>query len=350
MKKHRIKSIVTCLFVFVLLFTPLSIGHAYEKVPTAGVAINGEMVDGIDPIKLDGTYYLPVIYLSKILGYNDIRFESPTKTYELTDGSTAVRLTMGGTRARRGDEYINVEPPRWIEETGYVSLDAASALFNAFIYFKPENGSIQVEKPATKYRVQRGDTLWAIAQAHHTTVQAIKAKNELGSNLIYPGQILKLPSWEGAKEMEPIKEEKPVGDYNPAPAKDVAAAIIEEAKKYIGAGYKFGATYHEAPNLFDCSSYTQFVYGKHGISLPRNSRQQAAVGTHVAVSDLQPGDLVFFSTPDLYSDGRVGHLGIYMGNGDMIHASSSRGVHIAENFLDIGYWQNNYLFAKRVID
>ncbi|WP_218197415.1 hypothetical protein, partial [Pseudomonas sp. 2995-1] len=75
MKKHRINLFVTCLIVFVILFTLLNMAQAFERVPTAGVAINGEMVDGIDPIKLEGTYYLPVIYLSKILGYNDIRFE-----------------------------------------------------------------------------------------------------------------------------------------------------------------------------------------------------------------------------------------------------------------------------------
>ncbi|MBU9714838.1 NlpC/P60 family protein [Evansella tamaricis] len=351
MNKHRRFNFILASFILIVsIVTPFQVANAYEQIPTAGIVVNGKTVDGIDPIRLNGTYYLPFTKLAKILGYNDLRFESPTKTYEITDGSTTVRITMGGTRARRGDEYINIQAPRWINETGYVSLAAASSLFNSYIYFKPENGSIQVEKPATKYIVQRGDSLWLIAQAHHTTVAKLKAINELTSDLIYPNQVLKLPAWEDSKETEPIKEKKPVSDNNPAPRSEVANAIIGEAKKYIGAGYKFGATYQEAPYLFDCSSYTQFVFGKHGIALPRNSRQQASVGTHVAVSNLEPGDLVFFSSPDLYSDGRVGHLGIYIGNGDMIHASSSRGVHIARDFLNIGYWKQNYLFAKRVID
>lgn len=123
--------------------------------------------------------------------------------------------------------------------------------------------------------------------------------------------------------------------------------IISEAQKYLGAGYKFGATLNEAPNLFDCSSYTQFVFGKNGIQLPRTSRDQAALGT--AVTNFKKGDLLFFTTNDLYSDGRVGHVGIYMGNGDMIHASTSKGVSIVTNVMNNSYWSKNYLFAKRII-
>ncbi|ADU30451.1 C40 family peptidase [Evansella cellulosilytica] len=351
-KKSSFRSKVVSLFVLIFVFNALVVGQAsaYEQVPTAGVAVNGEMVDGIDPIKLNGEYYVPLINMAKILGYNHIQFESNTKTYEMTDGSTVVRTTMGGTRARRGDEFMNIDAPRWLNETAYVSLDAASALFNSYIYFKAENGSVQVEKPAQKYEVHAGDSLWRIAQAHHTTIQAIKDANNLTSNIIYPGQLLKLPARDKVKETEPVKEKQPVEVKDPAPTKDIRTQILNEAQQYIGAGYKFGATLNEAPNLFDCSSYTQFVFGNLGIQLPRTSREQAQLGTTVSLNNLQPGDLVFFTNHDLYSDGRVGHLGIYMGNGDMIHASSSRGVHIATNFMDINYWKNNYVFSKRIID
>ncbi|SDZ58744.1 peptidoglycan endopeptidase LytE [Evansella caseinilytica] len=353
MEKRNILSLrvfFVCLLAMLMMIQGVAAApaKAYERVPTAGVAINGKMVNGIDPIRLDGHYYVPFTELARILGYNDIRFESQTKTYQVTDGSTVVRTTMGGTLARRGNEYINVQPPRWINETAYVPLNGASALFNANIYFKPENGSVQIEKPATKYRIQPGDTLSQIAKSHHTTVQALKSANQLTGDLIYAGQLLKLPPSGQAKEMEPIDEHRRVEETNPAPAADLRNSIVAEAKKYLGAGYKFGATLNEAPNLFDCSSYTMHVFAQHGISLPRTSREQAALGT--TVTSFQPGDLVFFTTPDLYSDGRVGHLGIYIGNGDMIHASSSRGVHIAENFMNIGYWKDNYLFAKRVIE
>ncbi len=287
------------------------------------------------------------IDLAKALGYNSIKFEKDTKTYEVTDGSTVIRTTMGGHRAKKGNEYVNIKPPRWINNTAYISLHAGGALFNSYIYFKKENGSIQVQKPAQQYMVHTGDTLWNISRIHHTSVYELKRINNLTSNLIKDGQKLKLPSGEKAKEMEPIKEQEPIKKENTNSLTTIRQDILAEAKKYLGAGYKFGATLQEAPKLFDCSSYTQLVFKNNGITLPRVSRDQASLGTRV--TDLKAGDLMFFTIKDMYSDGRVGHVGIYMGDGSMIHASSSKGVTITENVLQNPYWSKNYLFTKRVI-
>lgn len=346
-----VKKITVVLIMICLLSTIGTPALAYQTIPEAGIAINGKMVDGITPIKVNGKYYLPFRQLTNILGYNHVQYESNTMTYEVTDGSTVVRLTMGGSRARRGDELMNIDPPQWINNQAYVSLDAASALFNSFIYFKPENGSIQVEKPASKYRVQSGDTLWLISQAHHTTVQRLMAANGLTSTLIYPGQVLKLPAREFTKEIEPIYEKKPVPQVPKVPERQLALTrqITNTAQRFIGAGYKFGATLLEAPRLFDCSSYTQYVFRENGVPIPRTSREQAGIGVPVAAANLKEGDLLFFQSPTLYSDGRVGHVGIYMEGGHMIHASSSNGVHITYNVLNNSYWGRNYLFSKRVI-
>lgn len=337
------------LLAFVLIFVCLgntSLVLAYEHVPTAGVFINGKVVDGINPIKIDGVYYVPLTQLAKILNYNSITFEEDTLTYEMTDGSTKLRATMGGYRAKKGNEYINIKPPRWINKTGYISMDAGSALFNVYMYFKPENGSIQIERPARQYVVHSGDSLWMIARAHHITVDQLKAANNLTSNAIYDGQILKLPPSQG-KEMEPAKEHKPVPKQSGTAVKDKRNKVIEVGKQYIGATYKWGATLNDVPHHFDCSSYTMHVFQQIGINLPRVSRDQAAVGS--TVNNLTTGDLMFFTQTDAYSDGRVSHVGIYMGNGDMIHASSSKGVTITKNVLSNPYWSKNYLFSKRVI-
>ncbi|RXI97830.1 LysM peptidoglycan-binding domain-containing protein [Anaerobacillus alkaliphilus] len=336
------------LLIITLSITATPVTAFYENVPEAGIAINGKMVDGIKPIRINGKYYIPFTTVSKILGYNFIQFERNTSTFEVTDGSTVVRMTMGGSRARRGDEYMNIDPARWVNNTAYVSLDAASSLFNSFIYFKQENGSIQVEKPASRYRVQAGDTLWLIAQAHHTTVQRLMAANGLTSSQIFVGQVLRLPPREHTKEMEPIKEKRPV-ERAPQGSTTIQTEVINVARTAIGAGYKFGATLAEAPRLFDCSSYTQWAFGQRGVTIPRTSREQAGIGVSVATNSLRQGDLLFFQSPTLYSDGRVGHVGIYMDGGHMIHASSSNGVHITYNVLNNSYWGRNYLFAKRII-
>ncbi len=116
--------------------------------------------------------------------------------------------------------------------------------------------------------------------------------------------------------------------------------VIQTSLSYIGVPYVFGGT---TPSGFDCSGFTKYVFASAGISLPRTADVQYEVGTPVAYNDLMPGDLVFFST---YTYG-ASHVGIYLGNGRFINASSSRGVAI--DSLNSSYWGSRYIGARRVI-
>ena len=89
-------------------------------------------------------------------------------------------------------------------------------------------------------------------------------------------------------------------------------AIVNTAKKYLGVKYVYGGT---TPAGFDCSGLVKYVFNKNGISVSRTSASQALQGKKVSTSDLQPGDLLFFT-----KNGRVHHVGIYAGGGQMIHA------------------------------
>jgi cell wall-associated NlpC family hydrolase len=94
------------------------------------------------------------------------------------------------------------------------------------------------------------------------------------------------------------------------PASGRAAAAVRYAYAQLGDPYEWGAA---GPNSFDCSGLTMMAWRQAGVSLPHSSSQQYASGRRVARSDLQPGDLVFFYSP-------ISHVGIYIGNGKMIHA------------------------------
>jgi len=118
----------------------------------------------------------------------------------------------------------------------------------------------------------------------------------------------------------------------------VARRIVQTSFQYIGVPYVFGGT---TPSGFDCSGFVRYVYANAGIWLPRAADEQFESG--YAVSNLQPGDLVFFST---YTYG-ASHSGIYLGNGKFISATSSSGVRV-DNLYD-GYWGSCYIGARRVI-
>ncbi|MGC7873148.1 C40 family peptidase [Desulfosporosinus sp. SYSU MS00001] len=115
--------------------------------------------------------------------------------------------------------------------------------------------------------------------------------------------------------------------------------IIDHAVSLVGKPYVFGGTSLKG---FDCSGFTQYVFAGSGISLPRTSYAQYATGGSVSKSNLQPGDLVFFST---YSKG-ASHVGIYIGGGKFVHADNpKKGVTITS--LSDNFYVKNYLGARR---
>lgn len=117
--------------------------------------------------------------------------------------------------------------------------------------------------------------------------------------------------------------------------------IVSVATQYLGNKYVSGGTSPETG--FDCSGFTQYVYGKCGISLSRASSTQANNGTPVEKSELQPGDLLLFH---YYGEDSIGHVGIYTGNGQFIHAANAkRGV--VYDTINSGYYADNYAGARR---
>jgi len=120
----------------------------------------------------------------------------------------------------------------------------------------------------------------------------------------------------------------------------ISRRVVQSSMQYLGVPYVFGGT---SPYGFDCSGYVQYVFANAGIYLPRTADAQYEVGTPVSTSELIAGDLVFFSTYDYGAS----HVGIYLGDGNFINASSSRGV--AVDSLYSSYWGSCYIGARRIL-
>lgn len=121
-----------------------------------------------------------------------------------------------------------------------------------------------------------------------------------------------------------------------------ADAIVAYAKTFQGYPYVYGSN---GPSSFDCSGFVQYVYKHFGYSLSRSSKTQANDGVAVSKSNLQPGDILIFKNT---AKTEIGHVGIYIGNGQFIHASNPKtGVTISS--LSSASYQQRYVTARRIL-
>ena len=139
----------------------------------------------------------------------------------------------------------------------------------------------------------------------------------------------------------PLAPAAPFSSSSPRPQTGFDAyALAGTALSLRGTPYRNGGA---DPNGFDCSGFTQFVFSRYGLSLPREVREQYRVGTSVKTQDLAPGDILFFST----TAPGPSHVAIAVGGDQFVHAPSSTGVVRVEH-LSSSYWSPRFLGARRL--
>jgi len=130
----------------------------------------------------------------------------------------------------------------------------------------------------------------------------------------------------------------------PASQNATADQIISFAESLMGkVTYEYGVR-NTSKLIFDCSSFTQYVFAQFGIKLDWGTRYQKNAGQAVSKSNLKKGDLVFFGT----SGSSINHVGIYIENGNFIHNTPSKNG-LSINSLTSGYWADKYISARRVL-
>ncbi len=198
---------------------------------------------------------------------------------------------------------------------------------------------------AATYVVKKGDSLDWISRHYSVSVKNIKHANGLVNDLIYPGQKLLIPTGTnttGNKNYRPAATQAQQQNLSSrGSTNEPGDNILSIANSLLGSPYSYGSA---GPYSFDCSGFTSYVFNKVAISLPHNAAAQASLGTHVDKTDLQPLDLVFFG---YYGSQSINHVGIYVGEGKFIHASTDDGVRY--NSLKDAYYSSNYRGARRIL-
>jgi peptidoglycan DL-endopeptidase LytE len=240
-----------------------------------------------------------MIYVNQVLEVS-APTTSSAKTYTVRSGDYLSKI------GQEFDVYV-AELKKWNNLTSDVIHPGQVLKVSA-----PSSTSQPEPAPATgTYTVQSGDTLSHIAVKYNTSVSQIKSWNGLTSNTIYVGQKLKIGS-----------------SQSDAPSSNV----VDIAKKYIGSPYAWGGT---SPSGFDCSGFIYYVFNQAGMSIARTNTE-GYYSRSTAISNPKPGDLVFFK--NTYKAG-ISHMGIYVGNGEFIHASDS-GVVVTK--LSNSYWSPRF--------
>lgn len=150
------------------------------------------------------------------------------------------------------------------------------------------------------------------------------------------------PTTQANTPQQPVKEPSPA--VQEESFKCISDDIIASAKACLGVPYQSGGASMKG---FDCSGFTSFVFAQNGISLSRTATAQYKQGTYVSKSDLLPGDLVFFSNDGTGSN--IEHVGIYIGDGKLIHASSGAHKMIVIAEMDSSWFVSNYFGACRIL-
>jgi len=233
---------------------------------------------------------------------------------------------------------------------------------------KAEEQGGKVKVKAATYKTRKGDNLRRIAKKTGVSVNELRRLNDLSSNKIKQGMTLVLRESEPVEEIrQKVVKRYPVkmntlshdhgfeqnlaelADFDPEKkveldkdvdlTLDVSKRLNKTAYSFLGTRYRFGGT---SRNGIDCSSFVQHVFRELEVNLPRTAREQYWVGEAVTQYDLQKGDLLFFRTYASYPS----HVGIYLGDNKMIHASSrNRSVVISPITT---YYRSRFLGAKRL--
>ena len=284
-------------------------GDEFKVIGTQGEWVKVSLEDG------EGWLATRYVDIKESIGYvtgEKVNFRKEANTEsevikELEIGSTVKVLEAN-------ENWLKVKKG---EDEGYIRA----------LYVSEEAPVIEVEEPVVVNETQTSNTQSNRTQSSTSSSNSSSSNNSTNSS--------------NGQAQKPAQNNN--SSYNP-PASSTSSvqAVLNLAYSKIGCPYVWGA---EGPNSFDCSGFTYYVIKKTtGKTIPRSSTSQGKYGKYVSRKNLRKGDLVFFATT---GKGRVSHAGIYLGNNQFIHASSSKGKVVISSMAS-GHYYKTFVNGRRV--
>jgi len=312
--------------------------------------------------------FYALLFVSSLLSVSQAAIK--TTKHTIKKGETLYTIARANHTTIREVQKVNGMKKGETLKLGRVLVVPKNTYFPNKKVLKQVTKKQPIQKLA-KHSIKKGETLYIIARKHHTTIKEVRKVNGLkkGANLKI-GRVLKVPintynvpKTKLVKKVSTKKKSVKVAKHTKKSTNKLVASlsklettslekktvskkkkstsfsfsdlffsedttpngnsveITSVAKKKLGRKYVWGAT--GTKNTFDCSGFTKYVYKKNGINIPRTSINQSKYGKYVSRNNLEKGDLVFFDTSKKRK-GYVNHVGIYLGDGKFIHASSAK--------------------------
>jgi cell wall-associated NlpC family hydrolase len=286
----------------------------------------------IQLVDREGEQYISLDELVNVLQYN-LGWDEETKTHTIGDTDVVYEIKANSTHVEKEENDINLEH-------GPITLEGSTYI--------PKEAFIKLFQEDMKYEFQD----------HQLIIYP-------SENTVNPNDVFNEEEDDNTNDelnFEDDPEDPPQPDeaaWNVYPDEEDSIAVLKKANRhkvirtarnYLGVKYKFGAKPYATSRKFDCSSYTKHVFNKYGVKLNRISRNQAKQGRAVSRKHLRIGDLLFFYIPGRFKSNKtIGHVGIYMGKGKMIHSGTEpkNGVQITS--INKAYWKRTFIKARRVI-
>ncbi|MCD1258831.1 C40 family peptidase [Paenibacillus athensensis] len=302
--------------------------------------------DAVVPIQsIHSVSYVSAQKLAEVLKFRT-RWEQAEGRLQIGDNDASYELLANSAKAVKDGNELQVSEPFLLQQDKvYIPVSALGDLFQEEMTFDIRGSELRIHPAAVIPTADNEDS---------PDAGASNAGLEFGEDPTDPfkaGDTSNAAAWSGEEAQLALAAwAAQAGDDAVPVLKNIDInAMIQKGKQYLGVKYLFGAAPYPQSGRFDCSTFTQYVYGKYGVKLPRLARQQATTGTLVSRKNLRRGDLMFFYVPGRFKTNRtVGHVGIYIGNMQMLHASPEpkNGVQISS--INKAYWKETFLRAKRV--
>lgn len=294
---------------------------------------------------IGGVSYVQVNQLAQLLNFHT-NYKPEQRLLQLGDNDAAYEFTVESANATKDGDPIQLkEVPKEADGLTYLPLSALSEIMSDDVQFTKQDGNVVLQAAPENTNVSMDDE----TPVGDDLAFGDDAEDPYkGAGDVAPAEEGEAPEEGAAGAALPIDED---GTVAAAALKNInIPAMIARGKKYLGVRYVFGADPYPQSGVFDCSTFTQYIFGKYGVSLPRTSRAQARLGNTVSRSNLRVGDLMYFYVPGRFKTNRtVGHVGIYIGDRKMLHASPEPKDGVQITNIDKPYWKRTYMFAKRLV-